>query len=239
MEIKKNLQDIMNKEAGRNIAFRGFFDNNPVVDFDVIENSAIFWGNSDHLWAHLVAESPEELYKLLKSYHRKTPYYYSVEDWMIPIILKFGEAEWIMPTNRYILNADTPLPGPAQETEGIDISQSEYLYINSDYQKYISIEYIRDRLQKDVSAGVQKMGQLAAWGLTHDDGAIGFLHVLEYYRKQGLGETVLLSLIQQKRRKNMPVFCNIVPENKVSVNLVTKTGFRFDRSVTWLKINIK
>ena len=155
---------------------------------------------------------------------------------MIPLILKYGKPDWIMKTNRYILKGAIKIPVPKEEIFSLNKSRSDFIFTHSNYKKFTSINYIRDRLQRDISAGILKDDKLVAWGFTHDDGALGFLHVLPDFRKQGLGEQVLLSLIRQRRANNQPVFCNIVPENFPSINLVQKLGFVLDRTVSWVKL---
>ncbi len=234
--MNNHLKKLLNNEPQQTIATRGFFTNYPVNEFNIHGNSAIIFGQSDHMWAHLISSSKLELQHLLKDFHSKTNYYYSVEEWMIPLILKYGKPDWIMKTNRYILKDAIKIPVPKEEIFSLNKSRSDFIFTHSNYKKFTSINYIRDRLQRDISAGILKDDKLVAWGFTHDDGALGFLHVLPDFRKQGLGEQVLLSLIRQRRANNQPVFCNIVPENFPSINLVQKLGFVLDRTVSWVKL---
>ena len=166
----------------------------------------------------------------------KIKYYFSVEDWMIPLILKHGVTDWIMTTNRYILSESIFLLPPKNEIVKLDHSKASYIFENSDYKDYISIEYTAERLSNDISAGILINNKLVAWGFTHDDGALGFLHVLEEYRGNGYGSDILSGLIQMRREVKKPVFGNVVPGNIASVKLLTKLGFEFDRSVSWIKL---
>ena len=218
------IKSLLQRNLPQTIATRGFFDNYPIHDFHIHANSAIILGKSDHMWAHLISSSKLELQHLLGHFYNKTKYYYSVEEWMIPHILEYGDSDWTMKTRRYILPDSVAVPNTKQKTSPLLIKEEHHIFNHSDYRKYTSIGYIEDRLQKGVSAGIQMDDQLVAWGFTHDDGALGFLHVLPEYRKQGLGEQVLLSLIHQRRAKNLPIFCNIVPDNLPSINLVKKLG---------------
>ncbi len=65
-------------------------------------------------------------------------------------------------------------------------------------------------MSKDISAGIVVDENLVAWGFTHDDGALGFLHVLKDFRKRGYGLDILLALIQERKKDNKSVFGNIV-----------------------------
>jgi 8-oxo-dGTP diphosphatase len=118
--------------------------------------------------------SEAELFELLEKHHSKTKYYSSVEDWMIPLIIKYGSLEWQMKTDRYILESSVQVNQPNSGIVHIDRSYAGFMYENSDYKDFISVEYIKERLTKDVSAGILINGKLVAWGFAHDDGALGF-----------------------------------------------------------------
>ena len=77
---------------------------------------------------------------------------------------------------------------------------------------------------------------LVAWGFTHDDGALGFLHVLDDFRNKGYGIDILLVLIQMRKKEKKPIFGNIVPENIASTKLITKLGFKLDCKTSWIKL---
>jgi len=88
----------------------------------------------------------------------------------------------------------------------------------------------------DISAGILIDKQLVAWGMTHDDGSLGFLHVLKEYRSRGYGKSILLDLIHQRRKEGKPVFGNVEPENIKSIKLASKLGFTFDQQSSWIKL---
>ncbi|OFX83982.1 MAG: hypothetical protein A2W99_03485 [Bacteroidetes bacterium GWF2_33_16] len=220
----------------KNVSVLGFFSNYPVKEFYIEGNSVLILGKSDHLWAHISSSSEVELSSLLARNYMKTKYYFSVEDWMIPIILSHGAVDWIMTTNRFILEKSIFIDLPKFNIVKIDKSYAQFIYDNSDYKDYISVEYIKDRLCKDISAGIFVNNILVAWGFTHDDGALGFLHVLEDYRNKGYGLDILLGLIQMKKKEKKPIFGNIVPDNFASTNLVTKLGFKIDCKTSWIKL---
>lgn len=231
-----HLKPVLDSDPVKNIAVTGFFKNYPIEEYYIENNSAIIFGRSDYFWAHIIASTPNELSSILSKYHSKTKYYFSVEDWMIPQILDYGSEDWIMATNRYILDENVVIRTSNSEVVKIDKSYASYIHENSDYKDFTSVEYTKERLMKDISAGIFMDHKLVAWGFTHDDGALGFLHVLKDFRNKGYGLDILSSLVQMKREENKPVFGNIVPENNPSIKLAEKLGFKFDRRVSWLKL---
>jgi len=234
--MESTLISILNSNPTKNIAILGFFSNYPVKDYQIMDNSVLILGKSDHLWAHISSSSEIELSSLLAKYQMKTKYYYSIEDWMIPLILAHGTIDWIMTTNRFILEESIFTDLPKLEIIKINKSYAPFIYNNSDYKDYISIEYIEERLSKDISAGILVNNVLVAWGFTHDDGALGFLHVLKNFRNNGYGINILLGLISLRKKAKKPVFGNIILENVASTNLVTKLGFRLDCKTSWIKL---
>ena len=234
--MNERIISFLNKDPKKNIAFQGFISNYPADEFHFEGNSLLILSRSDRLWIHISSSSEEETETLIKKYHAKSAYYFSVEDWMIPVIEKYGQLEWVMRTKRYILHEQTHSNTSQSDLSDIDQRFAEYIYEQSDYKEYLSVSYIQDRLEKDISACIIENGYPVAWGFTHDDGALGFLHVLEPHRKKGYAKEILSSLIAKKRNKQVMVFGNILPENKVSIHLVEKVGFEFDRYVSWLKL---
>ena len=96
--------------------------------------------------------------------------------------------------------------------------------------------YLEERITKSFSAGIFQKGRLAAWGLTHDEGAIGSLNVLKEFRGKGLGSTVVASLVEQIRAAGKIPFAQVEERNIPALKLCKKLGFIVDRNVTWLKI---
>ncbi|MCD4651423.1 MAG: GNAT family N-acetyltransferase [Candidatus Cloacimonetes bacterium] len=233
--MNNTLLTLLESNPTANIAALGFFANYPVEDYYIIGNSALIFGRSDNLWAHIASTSEADIARLLET--QLTQYYFSVENWMIPLILKHGEIDWIVESNRYILDDSIPVNEPEITCSVIDTVYAEVIYNNSDYKDYISVDYISDRLVKGVSAGIIVNNNLVAWGFTHDDGALGFLHVLPEYRKRGFAMAIMQKLIQMRRNNNEPNFGNVVPDNVASIGLISKLGFRFDRKVSWIKLN--
>ena len=233
----RNLLSMLNSNPTINISILGFFSNYLVEEYFIEGNSIMILGKSDHLWAHISSSSEMELLSLLTKYHMRTKYYYSVEEWMIPFILRNGTEDWRMTANRYTLDESIYPDLPKSEIVEIDKSYATYIYNNSDYKDYISVEYIKDRLRKDISAGILINNKLVAWGFTHDDGALGFLHVLDDFRNNGYGNDILLSLIHMRKKVKKPIFGNIVTGNIASTNLLSKLGFELDCKTSWVKLS--
>jgi ribosomal protein S18 acetylase RimI-like enzyme len=227
---------ILSKDLVRNISLLGFFENYPLEEVFRVGNTFLLLGESDHLWGYISSQSYSELTELFKNNQIGTSYFASVEDWMKPIISEEAEVEWELTTLRYVLPENLNIVPPTKNIIALDSSFVDHIFRNSDYQAFTSKEYIKEQMRKGVSAGILEDNVLVAWGLTHDDGALGFLHVLPEFRGKGYGKAITSSLIHQKRKLNKPVFLNVEPSNMNSKNLVTKMGFVYDREISWVKL---
>ncbi len=230
------LKSLLSKRPLQSLPVRGFFSNYPVVKHLKQGDFLLITGKSDYVWAYLCGENPEELLQLLDKFGYETLYFANVEEWMLPALTHVRKIEWKLTTHRYYLSDEKTVETPDYVSQALDPAMAEYIYSHSAYKDFTSEGYIRERLVKDVSAGIWIDGELVGWGLTHDDTSLGFLQVIPRYRGQGLGESILRFLIMDKKTKKKPVFVNIEPHNHQSINLVKKLGFDFDREVSWVKL---
>jgi 8-oxo-dGTP diphosphatase len=193
-------------------------------------------GRSDHLWAYISSADPRECRILIQKFNFATRYFASLENWMLPLIKKRKKLEWELDTLRYILPDYVKIDDPAYNIKELKPEHGEDIFQNTNYQEFTSVDYIKERIETGISGGIFEDEKLVAWGLTHDDGALGFLHVLPDFRRKGLGSEIVKYLINKKRSYNEPVFANIEPDNIKAINLVEKLGFVFDREIYWIKI---
>jgi len=234
--MDRELEKLLDLDPKATIATRGYFSNYPVKAYVVKNQCALIVGYTDQLWVHCVGRDKNDMAALLKEYRGLSDYYYSVEEWMLPLILDTGEEAWRMETMRYMLDNDIKLPTPANKIVPLSPDDTDYIFEHTNYRDFTDKGYIRDRLERDISAAIMDKGKPVAWGLTHDDGALGFLHVLPGYRGKGYGRDIVLARIAMKREKGQPVYCNIVSGNTPAIKLMESLGFKADRKIYWLKL---
>ncbi len=166
---------------------------------------------------------------------KKDIYFASAEDWMIPIINEKKNFDWKLSVMRWYLPDDVEIPENTMKTFPILKEHIEFIINESNYKQFLTQRYIRDRITKSFSACLYEDEQPAAWGLTHDYGALGSLHVTAKYRRKNYGKEILLSLIHQCRELGKTPFAQIEETNAAAISLVKKLGFIQDRRVTWIK----
>ena len=236
MEINLNIvKENLKQDFLSNISTIGFIENNPINEVIEINNSYLIKGTSDVEWTYIVCNNENDVRTLLKKSTSST-YCASVEDWMIPIITEKQNAEWILSTIRYYLPDDVEVPDNKKEVISLTTDHIGFIISQSNYKQFLSPAYVEERISKSISAAIMKKDKLVAWGLTHDDGALGSLHVLDEYRKKGYGKEILISLIHQNRKLGKISFAQIEEKNLKATNLIEQLGFIKDRKVSWVKL---
>jgi len=94
-----------------------------------------------------------------------------------------------------------------------------------------------DRILRRILSGpgycIRHKGTPVAWGLTHDDGSMGFLHVLERYRGQGMARTLTTTLAGRLLRLGVQPFMYIGRDNTASLRLTASMGFSCAGRFSW------
>ncbi|MBE0538276.1 MAG: GNAT family N-acetyltransferase [Ignavibacterium sp.] len=231
------LKQTLIKDFLSNISIIGFIENNPITEVVEINNSYLIKGTSDVEWIYLVCKNESEIKLLLEKSGCNNIYFASVEDWMIPIITENKKAEWILSTMRYYLPDDIEVPENKLKVISLTTDHIGFIISQSNYKQFLTPAYVEERITKSISAAIFKKKKLVAWGLTHDDGALGSLHVLDEYREKGYGKEILISLIHQNRKLGKISFAQIEEKNVKATNLAEQLGFVKDRRVSWVKLD--
>lgn len=93
--------------------------------------------------------------------------------------------------------------------------------------------HVRRLIRTLPGCGIRRKGRLVAWGLLHDDGSMGFLHVIEEYRGQGLARAVTTALARRVLRLGQTPFLYIVKTNTPSIRLTESMGFTRGGEFGW------
>ncbi len=96
-----------------------------------------------------------------------------------------------------------------------------------------SPERILRRIRSGPGYCIRRTGAPVAWGLTHDDGSMGFLHVVEQYRHQGMARTLTTALAESLLRLDVQPFMYIVTSNRASLRLTAGMGFSRAGRFSW------
>ena len=228
--------DLLKKDRERNINILNFIETYGNHSYERVGNSVLLRGVSDHLWVFISSNSQAELRQLAARLTKEDIYFAAIEDWMVSLLKGNRKLAWDLNLIQYILPKHVLLTKPLYPYLSLNIDDALYVYENSDYRDYFSVEYVEDRISRGPSAAIYEKDQLVAWALTQDDGAIGFLHVLESYRKKGYGYQITLGLSEQVRSQGKRPFLYIKKENTRSIKLVRKLGFIEQKQIHWFQL---
>ena len=230
--IKSALQ-ILELDVPKNISIINFIKNNQILSVDIIGTSVLVRGTSDRRWVYISCKAEAGLYHIKNKLNTEDDNFASIDDWMFPVLTEGKQILWHLQMLQCYLPDNVTLPPSEDETVPLTAEDSHIVYNNSEYKEYISIVYVKDCIQKGISAGLNQNNKLVSWAITQDDGAIGFLHTLDDYRRKGLGYGVTLSMIQKVRNSGGLPFANVLPTNLRSINLLLKLGFKKSKNIHW------
>lgn len=234
-DIVNRALSILEKDRLRNSNIINFIENNRINDIAIVNNSVLVRGVTDREWLYISSTDKKEL-KILCSNNSNDKNFGVIENWMIPIVIKENKIRWRLTAIKLYLPDNILMDKPKYNAVPISLDDVDFIFENSTYKDYLTKDYISDRIKKGISAGIYKSGKLIAWAITHDDGAMGFLNVLEEYRRRGYAQAVSYSMIDQLRAKKKIPFAHIEENNIKSMNLTLKMGFLKDRVVNWFGI---
>lgn len=234
--MSEKLIESLKKDKVRNINFINFIRSYTIHTFDSVGDSVLIRGKSDEEWVYISSKSEDEFLQLILGLDEDDKCFAVLEDWMLPYIIKNKEIRSQLTSIKLVYDEKTSLPPIEASVVKLSAADAPYIYENSKYKEYISIEYIQERICNGIGLGIYKDKKLVAWAITHDDGAIGFLNVLEDYRRKGYGFDVTVALIKRLLEQGEIPFVHIEEKNEKSMNLALKTGFREDRRIHWIKL---
>ena len=235
--LSKEVLSLLNRDPIKNSNILGFAAYNTVTDVHVFGDSVLLRGQSDRAWVYISSDSMEELRALLPLLTEEDTCFAVIEDWMMPEIVGETPLKWCLSSLKLVLPNDQQLACVASSVEALDPSVAEYIYKNYDYQEFTSVAYIEERLKKGPSAGVCHDDKPIAWALTHDDGAIGLLKVLDDYRGRGHALAVTSYLAEQIRQQGGVPFVHIEEDNAQSLGLTQKMGFVKQGITHWFELD--
>ncbi|MEJ2617552.1 MAG: GNAT family N-acetyltransferase [Ignavibacteriaceae bacterium] len=236
MEEVKIALNKLEQDKINNISIINFIKNNRLLSVDIVGNSVLIRGKSDRVWIYISSNNKDELNNIKTKLSNDDVNFGATDDWMVPIIAKERKIIWDIPVLKFYLPNDKSLPPVKYTASPLTIEDSQTIYNNYNLKEYVSKKYIIERIQKGISAGIFEDNKLVSWGITQDDGAIGFLHTLDNYRRKGYGINVVLSMIYKLLQQGELPFAYIEPSNKNSINLFLKLGFKENKKVHWFQL---
>ena len=231
-----DLTRILSADPVRSANLRNFAERYGVESCLAAGDSVLVRGTSDHTWVYLLPADEAGGRCLLDALTPEDHYLVGFDPWLLDLLQDRFGIEWTLRCRKLAWPGDRAPGEPAHPIRSLVPGDAAWIFGHSDYQSYTDIPYIQDQLRSGVGGGIEGPdGQLAAWALTHDDGAIGFLHVLEPFRRLGHGASLTRWMIHRVRERGGIPFVHIEGSNTRSLSLALKTGFEPRGEVWWVK----
>lgn len=235
-EAIDELLEFLRRDEPRNGGIANFLQNGGMLGVRRVGNSVHVRGRSDFVWNFFSSENEDELRRLVERLGDDDDRFAAVEDWMVPLLARGRAVAWTLPMVRFALPHGTGLPAIDGEVGGLDADDARHIYEHSKYQQYISVEYTRDCILRGPGVAIRDGNLLVAWAMTQDDGAMGFLQVLDGYQRRGYGRRATIALASELRRLGRLPFAYVAEDNRNSIGLLASLGFVRDRRVQWLQL---
>jgi len=95
------------------------------------------------------------------------------------------------------------------------------------------MNYVRWRIGAGPSAAIRRHGSLVAWGMTHADGSMAMLRVMEEYRGLGFARAITYALARRVIAWGLRPFLHIHRNNRASISLCESMGFTRHSTYAW------
>ena len=232
-----SIVSFLEQDKIKNLNILGFIKNYGFTSIDKIGDSVILRGKSDENWVYVSVGNKNRISELVKNFTDQDRFFAAVEDDILPFLSFSKKPVWKLSALKLVLPDHVKLPESlCYEIIPLTLKDIPFIYNNSVYKELLSENYIMERIEKGLSAGIYQSGRLAAWIMTHDDSALGFLHVLDEYRQKGMGYELALYLIKETVKQGQIPFVHIEETNLKSLKLAEKIGFEKDRKIHWLEL---
>lgn len=233
---KSEILEFLRKDEINNINMINFIESYPISEALKVGESMLVKGTSDRHWIYISSKSKEELKILKDKLNASDKNFAIIEDWMLPTLTEGNKIKWKLSTMRLILPYKTLITEPKENASPLTTKDAKFIYDNAEYKEFLSIEYIKERIENGISSCIRYENTPIAWGITQDDGALGFLHVLPEQRRRGLAKEVTKDLINKIRSYGKIPFVHIEEKNEKSMNLALSLGFKKDKTVNWFEL---
>lgn len=235
--FSSEIEKFLRQDEIANMSMLGFFAKHEPLKILQKGESVMAMGKSDEDWWYVSCKTIDDFEWFLGKTNSEDKFIATIGDQLLERVKDHFTCRWILSCQRFYLPNNIEIPKPTLETSSISTSDAELIYTNSNYQTYTSIPYIKEQIEQGPGAAYHSGDKLVGWVLTHDDGAMGMLHVLDNFRRQGIAKALVVDLIRKIRELGLIPFTYVEPSNCASLELIKGLGFVPDRTIHWVNLN--
>lgn len=227
---------VLKNESIADISMFGFFSKNKPTKILRVRESIMAQGKSDEDWWYFSLKDPNDFDWFIDQTGFEDCYFAAIEDPILEKIKKRFSCRWVLSCQRFYLPNEILLPEIELPISRLTPNDAKQIYCNSNYKTFTSEKYISEQIQNGPGSGFFDKSTLVGWVLTHDDGALGALHVLDQYRRKGIAKALLVDIIKKVRSNGLTPYTYVETSNGKSMSLVKSLGFIPDRPIHWVCI---
>ncbi len=235
--LPRDIEKTLLKDKLKNISMLGFFSKRDPVKILKHNKSIMAMGISDQPWWYVAIKKPYDFAWFLDHTGTEDRYLAVIEDDLLEDLRLRFTFRWKLSVYRFFLDKELGDSPCDLNIKNLTTADAEHIFNNSNYKDYLSLDYVKEQINQGPAIGYWENGVLAGWVLTHDDGALGMLHVLDDYRRKGIARKLVLEIIKRVQALGLIPFTYVEPENCPSFNLIKSLNFTTDRIVHWVNIN--
>ncbi len=215
---------------------KGFFENHRPLKLVEINNSFMACGKSDELWWYIHCMERDDFLSFLDRLGKGLHYFAVISDWMKAELELMFNIESLLSCKRFYLPSQVVLPNFNHTLSDLLVEDTRQIFENSNYKAFTSPEYISSQIKIRPGVAYRDKGTLVGWVMFHDDGAVGLLHVLEKYRRQGIARALVAELCRRLRQQIQIPYTSVEPTNTASLAMVNSLGFCELDNINWCKV---
>ena len=233
--LTESQKQILHIDEYQNIAILCLEEEYPLLEVMQEGSMLMCRFKSDEEWCHFSHNASTDFIDSFFRQHTQGQYVVISDPEVFNYVCQQYKIAWSISCKRLFLDNSIDLTMP----QGLLPIRQEHLqkvYDYSKYQQFLSKDYLLKRLEYGGGFCIEQDGLQAAWVMTHDDGSIGMLQVVDEYRGRGFARMLINAMAIKVRQKGRPVFAHIEPGNKPSLNLFGSLGFEVKGQLTWARI---
>lgn len=232
MILNESLQQTLIRHQRENMALFNLADEYELIEVVEDNDMLMCCFLSDEAWCHFSHNSSADFLGRTLEASRKDAYLVLTDAEVFAWLKSQYRLAWHISCIRLFMQ-NSAIVSSQPLVEALTPGDLGLVYENSDYQQFLSMDYLQQRLMLGGGFCVRVSNQPVAWVMTHDDGSVGMLHVLNEYRGKGYARALVIAMASEIRKKGREVFAHILPSNIPSLRLFASLGFAPCCEVSW------